>query len=157
MFARGTRRFVEQIDDLLRAAQAQQVAPTQNSGVADFRVFYLRYAWAQDTTMAVGGRQVVMPGVASILRSLVGAYQYAPIGREVLLKPTLPSLKGKGLAGQACRTRKASARRPKPATMPSTCWSPRWRAPPRQPKRRSNSSRPRCPKACRFTSRPTRA
>ena len=100
MFARGTRRFVEQIDDLLRAAQAQQVAPTQNSGVADFRVFYLRYAWAQDTTMAVGGRQVVIPGVASILRSLVGAYQYAPIGREVLLKPTLPSLKGKGLAGQ---------------------------------------------------------
>ena len=100
MFARGTRRFVEQIDDLLRAAQAQQVAPTQNSGVADFRVFYLRYAWAQDTTMAVGGRPVVIPGVASILRSLVGAYQYAPIGREVLLKPTLPSLKGKGLAGQ---------------------------------------------------------
>ena len=46
MFARGTRRFVEQIDELLRAAQAQQVAPTQNTGVADFRVFYLRYAWA---------------------------------------------------------------------------------------------------------------
>ncbi len=68
--------------------------------MADFRVFYLRYAWAQDTTMAVGGRQVVIPGVASILRSLVGAYQSAPIGREVLLKPTLPSLKGKGLAGQ---------------------------------------------------------
>ncbi|HYJ99617.1 MAG TPA: type III secretion system outer membrane ring subunit SctC [Burkholderiaceae bacterium] len=100
MFARGTRRFVEQIDEMLRAAQAQQVAPTQNTGVADFRVFYLRYAWAQDTTMAVGGRQVLIPGVASILRSLVGAYQSAPIGREVLLKPTLPSLKGKGLAGQ---------------------------------------------------------
>jgi len=50
MFARGTRRFVEQIDELLRAAQAQQVAPTQNSGVADFRVFYLRYAWAQDAS-----------------------------------------------------------------------------------------------------------
>jgi len=100
MFARGTRRFVEQIDELLRAAQAQQVAPNPNSGVADFRVFYLRYAWAQDTTMAIGGRQVVIPGVASILRSLVGAYNYTPIGREVLIKPTLPSLKGKGLAGQ---------------------------------------------------------
>jgi type III secretion protein C len=100
MFARGTRRFVEQIDDMLRAAQAQQVAPSPNSGVADFRVFYLRYAWAQDTTMAIGGRQVVIPGVASILRSLVGAYGYTPIGREVLIKPTLPSLKGKGLAGQ---------------------------------------------------------
>jgi type III secretion protein C len=100
MFARGTRRFVEQIDDLLRANQAQQILPTQAPGVADFRVFYLRYAWAQDTTMTVGGRQVIIPGVASILRSLVGSRQDRPIGREVLLKPTQPSLKGQGLAGQ---------------------------------------------------------
>lgn len=107
MFARGTRRFVEQLDELLRASQAQQAAPTHNAGVADFRVFYLRYAWAQDTTMTVGGRQVVIPGVASILRSLVGSRQGAPIGREVLLKPTQPSLKGQGLAGQGVSARDA--------------------------------------------------
>jgi type III secretion protein C len=107
MFARGTRRFVEQIDDLLRANQAQQILPTQPPGVADFRVFYLRYAWAQDTTMTVGGRQVVIPGVASILRSLVGSRQNTPLGREVLLKPTQPSLKGQGLAGQGVSQRDA--------------------------------------------------
>jgi len=103
MIASGARRFVEQIDELLRAGQAQDAAPAAPPGAADFRVFYLRYAWAQDVTMTVGGRQVVVPGVASILRSLVdpNSYNnYRPLGREVLLRPTLPSLKGQGLIGQ---------------------------------------------------------
>ena len=104
MIATGARRFVEQIDELLRAGQAQDAAPATPQGVADFRVFYLRYAWAQDVTMTVAGRQVFVPGVASILRSLVdsprnGSGGYAQ-GREVLLRPTLPSLKGQGLIGQ---------------------------------------------------------
>ena len=38
--------------------------------------------------------------VASTLRSLVDTRHYRPLGRETLLKPTLPSLRGKGLAGQ---------------------------------------------------------
>jgi type III secretion protein C len=102
MIATGARRFVEQIDELLRAGQAQDAAPSTPPGAADFRVFYLRYAWAQDVTMTVAGRQIVVPGVASILRSLVdsnhnGGYV---LGREVLLRPTLPSLKGQGLIGQ---------------------------------------------------------
>jgi type III secretion protein C len=53
--------------------------------------------------MTVAGRQVYVPGVASILRSLVDSRQYSnnyPLGREVLLRPTLPSLKGQGLIGQ---------------------------------------------------------
>ena len=108
MFARGTRRFVEQLDELLRANQAQQAAPTNSNGVADFRVFYLRYAWAQDTTTTVGGRQLVIPGVASILRSLVGSRQGAPLGREALLKPTQPSLKGQGLASQGVSQREGT-------------------------------------------------
>ena len=102
MVAAGARRFVEQIDELLRAGQAQDAAPTPPAA-ADFRVFYLRYAWAQDVTMTLGGRQVVVPGVASILRALVdpNSYNtYRPLGREVLLRPTQPSLKGQGLIGQ---------------------------------------------------------
>jgi type III secretion protein C len=99
LIAVGTRRFVEQIDELLRAAQAQQQAPSAAPGAADFRVFYLRYAWAHDITMRFGGREVLIPGVASTLRSLVGATGGA-LGREVTLKPVQPSLKGQGLAGQ---------------------------------------------------------
>jgi len=54
-------------------------------------------------TMTIGGRQVTVPGVASILRSLVDPNSYStyrPLGREVLLRPTQPSLKGQGLIGQ---------------------------------------------------------
>ncbi|HEX6018722.1 MAG TPA: type III secretion system outer membrane ring subunit SctC [Burkholderiaceae bacterium] len=111
MIASGARRFVEQIDELLRAGQAQDAAPAAPTGAADFRVFYLRYAWAQDVTMTVGGRQVIVPGVASILRSLVdpNSYNnYRPLGREVLLRPTLPSLKGQGLIGQGVPTKAPS-------------------------------------------------
>jgi type III secretion protein C len=109
MLAVGTRRFVEQVDELLQARQAQLTPPPQPSAGADFRVFYLRYAWAQDVTMTLGGRQLVVPGVASILRSLVGAPASAPIGHEIALSPTQPSLKGQGLAGQGVRPEKISA------------------------------------------------
>jgi type III secretion protein C len=108
MLAVGTSRFVEQVDELLQARQAQLTPPPQPSAGADFRVFYLRYAWAQDVTMTLGGRQLVVPGVASILRSLVGAPPSAPIGHEIALSPTQPSLKGQGLAGQGVRPEKIS-------------------------------------------------
>ncbi len=100
MIVVGAPRFVEQVDELVRAAQARQSPQNQPGAAADFRVFYLRYAWAHDVTMTIGGRQIVVPGVASTLRSLVDTRHYRPLGRETLLKPTQPSLRGKGLAGQ---------------------------------------------------------
>jgi len=65
-----------------------------------FASSYLRYGWAQDMTMTMGGRQIVIPGVASILRSLVGAQASAPLGQEIMLRPTQPSLKGQGLGAR---------------------------------------------------------
>ncbi len=116
MLAVGTKRFVDQLDDMLRAAQAvPAAAPAPNAGTADFRVFYLRYAWAQDVTMTFGGRQVTLPGVASILRSLVGARSSSPLGQELLLRPTQPSLKGQGLAGQGVSTKTSASANPREA------------------------------------------
>jgi type III secretion protein C len=102
LVAVGTRRFLEQIEELTRASQAAQVAAAAPPapGMMDFRVFYLRYAWAQDTTMNLGNRQVVVPGVASILRSLVGGRSSVAAGRDVTVRPTQPKLKGQGLGGQ---------------------------------------------------------
>jgi type III secretion protein C len=100
LLAVGTRRFVEQVDEMVRAAQAAPAAAAPNAGAMDFRVFYLRYAWAQDQTMTFSGRQVVLPGVASILRSLVSGRPNSTLGQEVMLKPTQPSLRGQGLASQ---------------------------------------------------------
>lgn len=100
----GTRRFLEQVEELLRAREVQRSTPPASTGAADFRVFYLRYAWAQDLTTTLAGRQVVVPGVASILRSLVGGSGGA-LGQEVTLNPRQPSLLGQGLAGQGAAPR----------------------------------------------------
>ncbi|WP_029000630.1 type III secretion system outer membrane ring subunit SctC [Azohydromonas australica] len=98
----GTKRFAEQVDELIRAAQSVQTAATAPAvpGQMDFKVFYLRYAWAQDTTVNLGGRQIVVPGVASILRSLVGSRPSGAGAQDVALRPTLPKLKGQGLSSQ---------------------------------------------------------
>lgn len=98
----GTKRFAEQVDELIRAAQSVQAAATAPAvpGQMDFKVFYLRYAWAQDTTVNLGGRQIVVPGVASILRSLVGSRPGGAGAQDVALRPTLPKLKGQGLSSQ---------------------------------------------------------
>lgn len=108
LVAVGTRRFVEQVDEMVRAAQVAPAAAAPNAGAMDFRVFYLRYAWAQDQTMTFSGRQVVLPGVASILRSLVSGRPGAALGQEVMIKPTQPSLKGQGLAGQGASLKTSS-------------------------------------------------
>ncbi|MCM5678255.1 type III secretion system outer membrane ring subunit SctC [Schlegelella sp. S2-27] len=91
----GTRRFVEQLEELARASRGSAAAPAPLS----FKVFYLRYAWAQDVTLQFGGRQVVVPGVASILRSLVttSGTQPAYLAQAGPQQPTLPGLRGQGL------------------------------------------------------------
>ncbi len=102
LVAVGTKRFLEQIDELARAGltQAQAAAAPPAPGMLDFRIFYLKYAWAQDTTVTVANRAVVVPGVASILRSLVGARNSSTHTVEQVLRPTQPGLRGQGLAGQ---------------------------------------------------------
>ncbi|RTL36318.1 MAG: EscC/YscC/HrcC family type III secretion system outer membrane ring protein [Burkholderiales bacterium] len=79
LLAVGARRFVQQVDELVRqvrpgtgAAAMKSWTPAQTQPLPDYRIFYLRYAWAQDVPMSFGGQQTTLPGVASILRSLVG-------------------------------------------------------------------------------------
>jgi type III secretion protein C len=102
LVAIGTPRFIEQIEDLVRAAQTAQAAASAppTPGMLDFQVFYLRYAWAQDTTVTFAGHQIVVPGVASILRSLVGAHAAGAAIQDIALRPSRPKLKGQGLASQ---------------------------------------------------------
>jgi type III secretion protein C len=79
LLAVGAKRFVQQVDELVRqvrpttaAAAVNSWAPVQQQPLPDYRIFYLRYAWAQDVPMSFGGQQTMLPGVASILRSLAG-------------------------------------------------------------------------------------
>jgi type III secretion protein C len=99
LVAMGTRRFLEQIEELARSQSASLSA----SPPLGFKVFYLRYAWAQDVSINFGGRQTVVPGVAAIVRALMTSnprsqVQIAPL--EQMQRPTVPRLRGSGLAAQ---------------------------------------------------------
>ncbi|CBL45611.1 Type III secretion pathway protein [gamma proteobacterium HdN1] len=61
----GAPLYAEQIYSLLGAIVQK------DGGALDFRFISLRYAWASDRTFVVGGRQVTIPGVATVLRDLV--------------------------------------------------------------------------------------
>ncbi|MBS7458772.1 type III secretion system outer membrane ring subunit SctC [Coralloluteibacterium stylophorae] len=95
----GARRFVQQAEAL-----ANSLGIMSATTPAAFKYLPLKYAWASDTSMTVGNRQVVVPGVASILRQLMGLPAVggaAGAGRiEQLQRPTREGLRGQGLASQ---------------------------------------------------------
>lgn len=98
LVATGTPRFLQQIDDLARGgAQAEAISPT-----LQYRVFYLRYGWAEDVSLTVGAKQVQIPGVASIIRSLVSTDPKERAGAAARTETPIPAavqgLRGQGLA-----------------------------------------------------------
>lgn len=99
LVAAGSRRFIEQIEELARGQAAASVTrPPQG-----FDVHFLRYAWAHDVSVGFGGRQVVVPGVASIVRALMTGQSNSRIQvslNEQRQAPTVPKLRGQGLIGQ---------------------------------------------------------
>lgn len=67
LIASGSRRFVDMVGELASGQQSQSTALAP----LGFKVYYLRYAWAHDVTAQFGGGTTVIPGVATILRSLL--------------------------------------------------------------------------------------
>ena len=57
---------------LLHEIARAQLVSDRTGTPTGFKVFYLRYAWAQDVNIAFGGRQVMLPGVAMLARLSVG-------------------------------------------------------------------------------------
>lgn len=91
----GTPRFIEQVRVL-----ARNLSMTSASGQLAFRHIPLRYAWASDTTIHVGNREVVVPGVANILRQLMGLTGPDTIAqgrRELTQRASATRLRGQGL------------------------------------------------------------
>ena len=108
LVATGSKRFLDQVDELAKtsggsgpgapqayvatAAVAPAPAPLQ------YRVYYLRYAWAEDVTLNFSGRQVTLPGVASIIRSLAGGASGPSAQRQDLpSQGAMGGLRGQGL------------------------------------------------------------
>jgi type III secretion protein C len=104
----GPSRFVDSIADAIEKAR-QQAAIDTPFDQTQIRVFRLRYAQAQDITYTSGYRTHTIPGVASLLRKLMGdTYVPRPAARTPQIKearaprngpPPLPSLRGLGLSG----------------------------------------------------------
>ena len=108
----GTERFVEQVEELAEAVRRRgggtsaatsdvrrAAAPAALPEDSVYRVFRLRYAWAADTTLVVGGQEVMVPGVASLLRALVGpgGMTVMPTVSRRQLERSVPGLRGEGL------------------------------------------------------------
>ncbi len=95
VIATGTRRFAEQVQQMAQTMSGLGQNPTTR-----FKFYPLKYAWASDTTMTIGNRQVTIPGVATVLRELVGQpgdNQFAG-ANERLLSARQRGLRGQGLA-----------------------------------------------------------
>ncbi|MGY6518266.1 MAG: type III secretion system outer membrane ring subunit SctC [Lysobacteraceae bacterium] len=95
----GTPRFIEQVSVL-----ARNLSMTSASGQLAFRHIPLRYAWASDTNIHVGNREVTVPGVANILRQLMGLGGPDTIAqgrRETSQRMSAQRLRGQGLASIA--------------------------------------------------------
>lgn len=93
----GTKRFIEQVEEVARA----QMVSERTAAPVGFKVFYLRYAWAQDVSIQFGGRQVVLPGVASIVRALMTSNAKSQVmvtSYEVPAVATLPGVRGQRAA-----------------------------------------------------------
>jgi type III secretion protein C len=88
---RGAKPFVDQVEEVVSSVQKNSLSDSQEIGV-----FSLKHAWAWDVTLASGGKQIVVPGVASMLRTLLGGM--GPVGGVNKSRASVGKLRGKGFA-----------------------------------------------------------
>ncbi len=74
--ATGAPTFLDQVSGVVAMKASREI---ERKGPLAFRVFPLKYAWAQDTTTRFADREIVVPGVAAIVRSLVASAPDAPL------------------------------------------------------------------------------
>lgn len=111
---RGAPEFVGEVEQLVYALRPEPVAaakpasiirppppPATDDNELTFRTFKLQYASAADVTLYQNGRDVTIPGVASLLRTMLGDGQRMP-GTTLQFNqpadPTVPGLRGQGLS-----------------------------------------------------------
>jgi type III secretion protein C len=115
--ARGTPRFLEQLAQLSSAltrhlAGAVRGVPSSSSR-GTLRYIALKYAWAADTTFTVGNTKTVIPGVATILKQLLGQGNGGQYPTTSGVAPS-SGLRGKGLAALSDRTGRSGTGAPPP-------------------------------------------
>jgi type III secretion protein C len=89
----GAKPFVDQIQEVARSVQLS--APSSPEQIA---VFPLQHAWAWDITLESAGKSIVVPGVASLLRTLLGGNGSVSITPPAKSRASVQRLGGKGFA-----------------------------------------------------------
>lgn len=110
----GTPRFLEQMTQLGTAlAHAEPRTPIPQAQRDTRTVLHfipLKYAWAADTSFRVGDQQTLVPGVATILKQLLGQAE-GPAEAQGRASASAGGLRGRGLAALGDRLAAASAQR----------------------------------------------
>jgi type III secretion protein C len=87
----GAKPFVDQVQEVVRSVQLSATASPEQ-----IAIFPLKHAWAWDVPFTSAGRQVLVPGVATLLRTLLG--KTGPVGvSPAATRASVPKLRGKGL------------------------------------------------------------
>ena len=99
MRVRGAPEFILDVERIVQSVLPDPVVTTprkvevvveQAPNELEFRTFPLQYASASDVTLVQGGREFTIPGVASILRSIVGD-GHSPQIRSMQFGPSGPA------------------------------------------------------------------
>jgi type III secretion protein C len=93
LFLEGPDNYVSGIVSSIRALEEDRLNEQA------MRVFTLKHAWANDTTIESASGAVMVPGVASVLRAIATG-QPSPAARTVLRSDNLTPLMGSGLVGR---------------------------------------------------------
>jgi|GEM_PF-631713 len=101
----GTDRYRNQIESYTQAIRNRTVAPNKVASAPVpteiIKVFKLKYAWADDTTVVSGGQELLVRGVATLLRTVVESgmvgVERNPAAQRSRLPRTQKSLRGEGL------------------------------------------------------------
>jgi type III secretion protein C len=90
----GAKPFVDQVQEVVRSVQNSAAGNPEQ-----IAVYKLRYAWAWDVSLTSAGRQIVVPGVATLLRTLLarsGVVSVSAPGKPA--SASAGKLKGQGFA-----------------------------------------------------------
>jgi type III secretion protein C len=90
LFLEGPESYLSSILDSIRAIEDSQLGETE------IRVFRLRHSWADDTVIETASNSTTVPGLASILRSIITG-QPAPAARSMHRSSGSGRLLGTGL------------------------------------------------------------
>jgi type III secretion protein C len=111
LFIEGPENYVVNLVASIRALEESQ----QNDQV--IRVFPLRHAWADDTTIENAANSVLLPGVATVLRTIVTGQPGPAAARTLHRNDSGSPLLGSGLAGKKSGADSAQTAAP-PAAAP---------------------------------------